>query len=137
MGASTTFDTKKKKKNWRLDLPRGLRNKFLSPFESKYEYCIFLYDLFSYYGMFFPLFTMQALFRNILPHRTPSNPNDIFYWFSSVDNRPMQIELTAALLKRHKDIKRLKYRSFSGSYQRNGMPSAKHLRQSRERIFWT
>ena len=46
------------------------------------------------------IWTSIFKYRNILPHHTPSNPNDIFYWFLLVDNRTMQIKLTAALLKK-------------------------------------
>ena len=37
------------KQNWHLDLCRSPGNKFLRPFERKYEYCTFLYELFSFY----------------------------------------------------------------------------------------
>ena len=39
----------RKKKIWDLDLSGSLGYKFLRPFESKYEYCTFLYEIFSFY----------------------------------------------------------------------------------------
>ena len=38
-----------KKKIWDLDLSGSLGYKFLRPFESKYEYCTFLYEIFSFF----------------------------------------------------------------------------------------
>ena len=34
------------------------------------------------------------------PHHTPSNSNDIFRWFLLVNNKTMQVKLTATLLKK-------------------------------------
>ena len=34
---------------WHLGFSKSLGNKFLRPSESKYKYCIFLYELFSFY----------------------------------------------------------------------------------------
>ena len=38
-----------KKNNLAFGLSRSLGNKVLNPLKSKYEYCIFLYELFSLY----------------------------------------------------------------------------------------
>ena len=70
IGASTMFGNGKT--IWYLGFSRSPRNKFIR----------------------------QVFFLNILPHQTPSNPNDIFHWFLLVGNRTMQIKLTAALLKK-------------------------------------
>ena len=48
MGVSTIFGTRKRT-IWHLGLSRSPGNKFIRPFEIKYEYCIFLYLLFSIY----------------------------------------------------------------------------------------
>ena len=60
----------------------------------------FYMNFFHFTKNFLLLLATQDFFRNILPHHTPSNPNDIFYWFLLLDNRTIQIELTAALLKK-------------------------------------
>ena len=108
MDVSTMFGTEKKT-IWHLSLYRSPRSKFLWPFESKYEYCIFLYELFLFYEKLPSPLDHADFFRNILPHHTPSNPNNIFYGFLLVDNRTMQIKFTAALLKKseiyYKDLR--------------------------------
>ena len=48
MGVSTMFGTGKKA-IWHFSLSRSPWNKFLRTFESKYEYRIFLHELFSFY----------------------------------------------------------------------------------------
>ena len=48
MGVSTMFSTGKKN-NLAFGYSKSPGNKFLRPFECKYEYCIFLYELFSFY----------------------------------------------------------------------------------------
>ena len=35
--------------HWHLGLSKSPGNKFLRPSECKYEYCIFLYEFFSFY----------------------------------------------------------------------------------------
>ena len=68
-----------------LGLSRSPGNKFLRPFESKYGYCIFLYEFFSFYKFHFTFHQVPfaldhaCFFRNILPQHIASNPNDIFY----------------------------------------------------------
>ena len=47
MGVSNMFGTRKEA-DWHLGLCRSPGNKFLRPFESKHEYCIFLHELFSF-----------------------------------------------------------------------------------------
>ena len=66
MGVSNVWY--RKKAICHLGLPRSPGNKFRRPFDSKYKYCIFLYEFFSFYenvasahghaGLFLKYFTI-------------------------------------------------------------------------------
>ena len=108
---------------------------FLGPLKVNMDIEYFYMNFFHFTKKVLPFLTMHGFFRNILPHHTSSNPNDILYWhFLLVDNRTMLIKLTAASLKSlpicYKDIKGFKQIHFSGSYQRNRMSLTKHLWQT-------
>ena len=62
-----------------LGLSKSPGNTFVRPFESKYEYCIFLLELFSFYKKVPFALDHAYFFQNILPQHIPSNPNDISY----------------------------------------------------------
>ena len=77
-----------------LSPSRSPGNKFFWSFESKYDILYVYMTFFHFTKKFLSLLTMKVFFRNILPHRTLSIPNDIFYWLLLVDNTTMQIKLT-------------------------------------------
>ena len=125
-----------KKTIWLLGFSRSPGNKFLAHFESKYEYCVYFHsNFFRFTKKFLTLLTIHALIWNILPHYTPTTQIIFFYWFLLVDIQNYANKINGSLTKIslqicYKDIKRLKHRHFSGSYQRNRIPSAKHLWQT-------
>ena len=72
-------------------------NKFLRPFESKYEYCIFLYELFVILRKVLSALDYACFFFEIF-YRTTTHM--IFFTdFYQLIYSTMQIKLTAALLK--------------------------------------
>ena len=95
MCASTMFGTRQKQFGMRVFLEAQEIN-FLGPLKVNMNIVYFYMNfiIFHFPKKFFPLLTMQAFFRNILQHHTPSNPSEILYWFLLVDNITMQIILT-------------------------------------------
>ena len=97
--------------------------------------CIFPFELFSFYEKV-PYALDHTCFD--LKYFTALHPYTqiiFFYWFLLVDIQNYANKINGSLTKIslqicYKDIKRLKHRHFSGSYQRNRMPSAKHLWQT-------
>ena len=97
--------------------------------------CIFPFELFSFYEKV-PYALDHTCFD--LKYFTALHPYTqiiFFYWFLLVDIQNYANKINGSLTKIslqicYKDIKRLKHRHFSGSYQRNRIPSAKHLWQT-------
>ena len=83
MEVSTTFDTEKE--IWHLGLSRNPGKNFLGPLKVIMNIVYFYMSFFYFAKRFLPLLTMRAFFRNMLPHHTPSNLNNIFYWFLLVE----------------------------------------------------
>ena len=80
MGVSTMFGTGKKT-IWHLGLSRSPGSKLLRLFESKYQYYIFLYEIFSFCEKVPSTLDHGGFFRKILAHHTSSNPNIIYTGF--------------------------------------------------------
>ena len=93
----------RKKTIWQSGLSRSPGNKFLRSFERKCEYCIFLWELYSFYKRVPSALDHAYFFRNILPHQTLSNPHVIFYRYLLI-YRTMQIKLTTTSLKKPANV---------------------------------
>ena len=59
---------------WHLGLSRSPNNKFLSPFESKYEYFIFLYERSSFYEKVPSAFDHAGIFSKYFTGLHPLQP---------------------------------------------------------------
>ena len=60
---------------WHLGLSKSPGNKFLRPFENKYKYCIFLYELFSFYEIVPSAFDHAGFFLKYFTATHPLQPN--------------------------------------------------------------
>ena len=96
VGVSTMFSTGKKQYGIWVFLQVQEIN-FLGPLKVNMNIVYFYMNFFSFYEKFFPLLTMHAFFRNILPHY---NTHDIFYWFLSVDIQNYANKINCSFTKR-------------------------------------
>ena len=93
---------------------------FLAPLKVNMNILYFYMNVLHFMKKFLPLLTMQVFFQNILLDCTPSNPNDIFYWFFLVDIKNYNIcsftKKPGNLLERHKKTQAQKF--FLGVHKR-------------------
>ena len=123
----------RKKTIWQSGLSRSPGNKFLRSFERKCEYCIFLWELYSFYKKVPSALDHAYFFSKYFTAPNPLQPSCYFLQiFVDIQNYANKINysFTKKAWKFVIKTERLKHRNFSWSYQRNRTPSAKHLWQT-------